>query len=77
MKLALPLIAILLLAGCSQERDVAYYKDHPADRGKRVSDCDTYRDGSQDCINAREAQLAIYAAQVREPAKESSVAAVK
>lgn len=84
MKIALsaaPLIAILLLAGCSKEKDVAYYKDNPAERGKRTAECDTYHDDSQDCKNARQAQLEVYAVpeKVAEAAtgNEAVAAAVK
>ncbi len=76
LALAAPLIAILLLAGCSKERDVAYYKEHPAERGKRTADCDTYSDASQDCLNAKQAQLEAYAVQPKETApKDTDVAA--
>lgn len=60
MKLAVPMIAILLLVGCSKPKDVAYYKSHPAERGKRVGECMDYSDASDDCVNAKQAQLEAY-----------------
>ena len=57
----------LLLPGCSKERDVAYYKEHPAERGKRTAECDTYQDASQDCLNAQQAQLEVYAVPPKAP----------
>jgi hypothetical protein len=75
---AVPFVAALLLVGCSKAKDVAYYKDNAAERGKKVSDCDTYHDDSADCKAAREAMQAVYA--VKEPApegNESVAAAVK
>lgn len=59
-----PLIAILLLAGCSKEKDVAYYKANQEERGKRLAECDKYNDSSQDCRNAEQAQMEAYAAPV-------------
>jgi len=73
--LVLPLAAMLLLlpTGCSKEKTqtVDYYKSHPAERGKRTTECDTYGDDSQDCRNAREAQLDVYAAPAADNAAEA------
>ena len=74
MKLAVPLIALLLLAGCSKAKDVAFYKENAAERGKKVSECDTYHDDSQACQDARKAMLEVYAAQVRPVANEAAPA---
>lgn len=67
-----PLIAILLVTGCSEEKDVAFYRDNPAERGKRVSDCDTYKDASKDCENARQAMSEIYAEQTEKQAAKAA-----
>ena len=72
MKLIVPLIAILLVTGCSKEKDVAFYRDNPAERGKRVSDCDTYKDASKDCENARQAMTEIYAEQAEKQAAKAA-----
>jgi hypothetical protein len=72
MKLIVPLVTVLLLAGCSQENDVAFYRDNPAERGKRVSECDTYKDASKDCENARQAMAEIYAEQAEKHAAKAA-----
>ncbi len=72
MKLIVPLIAVLLLAGCSKEKDTAFYKDNPAERGEKVSECDTYKDASQDCENARQAMADVYAEQAKDYAAKAA-----
>ena len=73
MKIAAAMIAILLLVGCSKPRDVAYYKDHPAERGKRVDECSSVGDASDDCLNAKKAESEVYDNQVR-PTKPATTA---
>ena len=60
MKYAAAMIAILLLAGCSKPKDVAYYKSHSADRAKRVEECSNSGEASDDCRIAKQAETEVY-----------------
>ena len=60
VKYALPLIAILLLAGCSKPKDLAFYKSNPAERGKSIEACASSGEDSDECRNAKEAEVEAY-----------------
>lgn len=60
IKYAVPLIAILLLAGCSKPKDVAYYKGNPAERAKSIEACSSSGEDSDDCRNAKQAETEAY-----------------
>ena len=49
------LIVAALLVACSDTKPVSFYKDHEADRAKKVRECLAVASSSQDCRNARQA----------------------
>jgi len=57
---ATAMMAILVLAGCSKPKDVAYYKSHSAERAKRVEACESSGDASDDCRNAKQGETEAY-----------------
>jgi hypothetical protein len=61
IKYAVPLFAALLIAGCAKPKDIAFYKSHPADRGKKIEACSGSGDTSEDCNNAKQAETEAYA----------------
>lgn len=55
MKKAVLLTLVLGVGACSPTKSVAYYKGHNAALQKRLDDCVSFGEASQDCSNAKQA----------------------
>ncbi|MCB5323342.1 EexN family lipoprotein [Yersinia intermedia] len=61
MKISLCIVPVILgslfLTGCDNPKSTQWYKEHPDEMNQRYKACESTREDSQDCKNAREARF--------------------
>lgn len=61
------ILGSLFLAGCDNPKSTQWYKEHPDEMSKRYKACESSGSDSQDCKNARKAQLELRQENARVP----------